>query len=103
MGMELEFEYSGVAAEMTGGKMGPDGDGRLIFSEADVPALQDRVRHYMKEYKDAGLFGSGSIALYSGSNALTQLAESSLPQDRALYNELCEFVIGNREVQHLDY
>ena len=103
MGMELEFEYSGVAAEMTGGKMGPDGDGRLIFSEADVPALQDRVRHYMKEYKDAGLFGSGSIALYSGSNALTQLAESSLPQDRALYNELCEFVIGNRAVQHLDY
>ena len=96
MGMELEFEYSGVAAQMTEGKMGPDGDGRLVFSAADVPALQDRVRQYMKEYKDAGLYGSGSIALYSGSNALTQLAESSLPEDRKLYDEICGFILGNR-------
>ena len=99
MGMELEFEYSGVAAEMTGGKMGPDGEGRLIFKESDVPALQDRIRHYMQEYKDAGLYGTGSIALYSGSNALTQLAESPLPEDRKLYNEICEFIIGNRKTK----
>ena len=95
-GMELEFEYSAVAAEMTGGKMGPDGDGRLVFSGKDVPALQDRVRRYMKEFRDAGFYGKKSIALYSGSNALTQLAGSSLPEDRALYDELCRFVLGNR-------
>ena len=96
MGMELEFEYSGIAAQMTGGRKGPDGAGKLVFDAADVPALQDRVRHYMKEYKDAGLYGTGSVALYSGSNALTQLAGSALPQDQALYNDICRFVLGNR-------
>ena len=94
--MELEFEYSSVAAEMKPGIMGPDGDGRLTFNSDDVPALQDRVRHYMQEFKDAGFYGARSIALYSGSNALTQLAQSTLPQDRALYDELCRFVLGNR-------
>ena len=95
-GMELEMEYSGVAAQMKDGRKGPDGDGRLIFGEEDVPALQERLRHYMKEYKDAGFYGQKSIALYSGSNAFTQLAESSLPQDRVLYDDICRFVLGNR-------
>ena len=95
-GMELEMEYSCVAAQMTGGKMGPDGEGNLVFDASDVPALQERVRHYMQQFKDAGFYGSKSIALYSGSNAFTQLAESSLPQDRALYNDICRFVLGNR-------
>ena len=96
MGMELEFEYSGVAGQMGPDVMGPDSYGKLTFTAADVPALQERVRHYMKEYKDAGLYGIGSIALYSGSNALTQLATSPDAADRALYDELCEFIIGNR-------
>ena len=95
-GIEVEMEYSGVAAQMTDGRKGPDGAGRLVFSEEDVPALQERVRHYMKEYKAAGFYGSKSIALYSGSNAFTQLAESTLPQDRALYDDICRFVLGNR-------
>ena len=96
MGMELELEYSCVAAQMTDGRKGPDGDGKLIFDATDVPALQDRVRHYMKEYKDAGLYGKGAVALYSGSNAFMQLATSTLSQDRALYNDICRFVLGNR-------
>ena len=96
MGMELELEYSCVAAQMADGRKGPDGDGKLIFDATDVPALQDRVRHYMKEYKDAGLYGNGAVALYSGSNAITQLATSTLPQDHALYNDICRFVLGNR-------
>lgn len=96
MGMELEFEYSCVTDQMKEGVLGPDSFGKLTFTAADVPALQDRLRHYMKEYKDAGLYGNGSIALYSGSNALTQLATSSLPQDKALYNDLCRFILGNR-------
>ena len=96
-GMELEFEYSCVASEMKPGVKGPDSEGRLTFSAADVPALQDRVRHYMKEYKDAGFYGVKSIALYSGSNALTQLATSPDATDHALYDEICEFIIGNRK------
>ena len=61
-----------------------------------MPALQDRVRHYMEEYRQAGFMGTKSIALYSGSNAFTQLASSPLPQDRALYDDICRFVLENR-------
>ena len=95
-GMELEFEFSGVAAQMADGRMGPDGAGNPVFTRSDVPALQDRVRHYMQEYKEAGFYGRKSVALYSGSNAFSQLAESRLPQDRALYDDICRFVLGNR-------
>ena len=95
-GMELEMEYSAVAGQMTGGQLGPDGEGRLVFSGEDVPSLQNRVRRYMQEYKEAGFFGQKSIALYSGSNAFTQLAVSPFPEDRALYDEICRFVLGNR-------
>ena len=96
LGMELEFEYSAVADQMKPGVMGPDGEGRLIFDAADVPALQRRVREYMRRYREAGLMGKGSIALYSGSNALTQLAVSPLAQDKALYDDICRFVLENR-------
>ena len=96
MGMELEFEYSAVAAQMKDGLKGPDAFGRLTFTSEDVPALQDRVREYMRQYRGAGLLGTGSVALYSGSNALTQLASSPLPEDRALYDDLCRFVLENR-------
>ena len=96
-GMELEFEYSCVTSQMTGGAMGPDGAGNLVYTADDVPALKDRVRQYMKEFKDAGFYGVKSIALYSGTNAFTQLATSADAADRALYDELCEFIIGNRK------
>jgi len=95
-GMEVEMEYSAVAAEMTSGIWGPDGQGKMVFSGKDVPALQERVRHYIEEYKEAGFFGNKSIALYSGSNAFTQLASSTIPEDRTLYDEICRFVLGNR-------
>ncbi len=97
MGMELEFEYSAVAAEMGPGVTGPDGFGRPIFTAKDVPALQGRVRTYMDKFKRAGLYGKAPIALYSGTDALTQLASSDDPSDRALYLDLCRFVTGNRE------
>ena len=98
-GMELELEYSGVLNQMPEGRMGPDGEGRMVFSRADVPALQGRVRHYMQEYKDAGFYGHRSIALYSGSNAFTQLATSPEAVDQALYDDICAFIIRNREMQ----
>ena len=98
-GMELELEYTAVADQMTGNRIGPDGEGRPAFTAKDVPALQARVRRYMQEYKEAGFLGQKSVALYSGSNAFTQLATSAFPEDRALYDEVCEFIIGNRKMQ----
>lgn len=101
-GMELEFEYSAVLNQMPEGQMGPDGEGNPVFSRADVPALQDRVRHYMQQFKDAGFYGNKSIALYSGSNALTQLATSPCPEDQALYQDICAFILGNRDTENAD-
>ena len=95
MGMELEFEYSLVSDVMKEVKQGPDGAGKMIFGEEDVPALKEQFRDYMRKFKEAGLYGKASIALYSGSNALTQLATSTSPEDKELYLELCNFVVNN--------
>lgn len=93
LGMEIEFEYSCVADIMKVEKKGPDGAGRLIFDESDVPALKDRLREYFTRMKASGLYGVAPIVIYSGSDALTQLATSSDPADHALYLELCHFIV----------
>ena len=96
MGMELEFEYSRVAEVMAiPGIMGPDGQGRYVFTADDVASLRGRFREYMDGYKEAGLYGKAPVALYSGSNALYQLGTSSDPSDRALYLDLCRFITGS--------
>lgn len=95
MGMELEFEYSLVTDVMKEVKQGPDGAGKMIFGEEDVPALKEQFRDYIRRFKEAGLYGKAPIALYSGSNALTQLATSTSPEDKELYLELCNFVVNN--------
>lgn len=92
MGMELEFEYSAVASVMKEVGEGPDGAGKMVFTEADVPALQEQFRDYLRFFKEAGLYGVAPLALYSGSDALTQLATSPDPADVALYREICTFI-----------
>lgn len=96
MGIELEFEYSMVQEVMQiPGIMGPDGQGRYVFTLDDVPTLRERFRDYMTAFKDAGLYGQRRIALYSGSNALKQLATSKENDDIAMYRELCRFISEN--------
>ena len=92
MGMELEVEYSAVASVMAEVGQGPDGAGRMVFSEADVPALKEQLRTYLRRFTEAGFYGTAPLALYSGSNALTQLATSPDPEDVALYREICTFI-----------
>ena len=96
MGMELEFEYSMVEEVMkTPGIMGPDGAGNYVFTLKDVPTLRARFQDYMTGYRTFGLYGKYPIALYSGSNALWQLANSKENDDIAMYRELCRFIIEN--------
>ena len=96
MGIELEFEYSMVEEVMkTPGIMGPDGAGNYVYTISDVPALRSRFRGYMTAFKDGGLYGKRRIALYSGSNALYQLATSKENDDIAMYLELCRFITDN--------
>ena len=96
MGMELEFEYSLIAAVMADGRSGPDGSGNPTFHAQDVPLLRERVRAYMQAYEDTGLYGVLPLAVYSGTDALHQLATSTDPGDREMYHDLCQFLIGSR-------
>lgn len=95
MGMELEFEYTMVSDVMKVEKTGPDGDGAPAFTLADVPGLREMFRDYLRKFKEAGLYGTRPFALYSGTDALHQLAVSEDPDDRAMYLELCRFVLEN--------
>lgn len=96
MGMELEFEYSMVEQVMkTPGIMGPDAAGNYVFTLQDVPSLRARFREYMDGYRAAGLYGQYPLALYSGSNALYQLANSAENDDIAMYRQLCRYIIQN--------
>ena len=93
MGLELEFEYSMVGSLMqTPGIMGPDGSGQYVFTSKDVPSLRARFREYMDGFKESGMYGKYSIALYSGSNAMYQLAASEDQEDKKVYLELCHFI-----------
>ena len=102
MGIELEFEFSLVASVMADGRSGPDGSGNPTFYLKDVPMLRDRVREYMKAYKESGLYGVQPIAVYSGTDAMHQLASSTDPGDKQMYEEICRFIIGSRETQNTD-
>jgi len=95
MGMELEFEYSLVASVMADGRSGPDGAGNPTFYAKDVPMLRNRVREYMQSYKETGLYGILPIAVYSGTDAMHQLATSTDSGDREMYHDLCQFIIGS--------
>ena len=92
MGMELEFEYSLISSVMAEVGQGPDAAGKMVFTAEDVPALKEQFREYLRRFRQAGLYGVAPLALYSGSNALTQLATSPCPEDVALYQELCTFI-----------
>lgn len=106
MGIELEFEFSLVASVMADGRSGPDGSGSPTFYLKDVPMLRDRVREYMQSYKDSGLYGVQPIAVYSGTDAMHQLASSPDAGDRQMYEEICRFIIESplkgRKTQTLD-
>lgn len=93
MGIELEFEFSLVASVMADGRSGPDGSGKPTFYLKDVPMLRDRVRQYMQAYKDSGLYGVLPIAVYSGTDAMHQLASSKDEGDRQMYEEICRFIV----------
>lgn len=96
MGMETEFEYSLVTAVMKQpGMRGPDGSGRMIYTLDDVPGLKKQFREYMKRFQDGGFYGKASLAVYTGTDALHQLASSPEPDDHDLYLEFCRFITGS--------
>ena len=78
MGLELEFEYSMVEA---------------VNGASSAAKYRARFEEYLDWAKSSGIYGHRSIALYSGTDALHQLATSPLPGDRAMYHQLGRFII----------
>ena len=78
MGLELEFEYSMV---------------QNVQGELSAQLYRERFEQYLEWAKSSGLYGKRSIALYSGTDAMAQLAGSPLPGDRTLYHKLGHFII----------
>ena len=78
MGLELEFEYSMVEA---------------VGGAASAAKYRARFDEYLRWARESGVYGSKPMALYSGTDAMHQLANSTRPDDRAAYHKLCHFLI----------
>ena len=78
MGLELEFEYSMVEA---------------VGGPQSAAMYRSRFQEYLDWARSSGVYGNRSIALYSGTDAMHQLATSTLPDDVAMYHKLCHFII----------
>lgn len=80
MGLELEFEYSMVAG---------------VNGKSSAEKYRTRFREYLQWARSSGVYGTRSLALYSGTDAMHQLATSKDNGDIAMYRELCEFILGS--------
>lgn len=78
MGLELEFEYSMVEA---------------VNGAASAAKYRARFDEYLRWARESGVYGSRPIALYSGTDAMHQLANSTLAGDRETYHKLCRFIL----------
>ncbi len=77
MGLELEFEYSMVEA---------------VNGAVSAAKYRGRFEEYLSRAKSSGIYGRSPMALYSGTDALNQLAVSPLPGDREMYHKLGRFI-----------
>ena len=78
MGLELEFEYSMVAG---------------VNGKSSAEKYRTRFREYLQWARSSGVYGTRPMALYSGTDAMHQLASSKDNGDIAMYHELCRFII----------
>ena len=78
MGLELEFEYSMVES---------------VNGSASAQTYRQRFQQYLGWARSSGVYGTRPIALYSGTDAMHQLAVSPLPGDQAMYHRLGRFII----------
>ena len=92
MGMEIEFEgthgenlatCSSILEYKKDGTKNPEGYNN-----------RERLRRYFENAKEYGIYGKKPIVLYSGSDAMHELASSENEKDKIIYHELCQFIIG---------
>lgn len=93
LGMELEFEgthgeglnpCSSILEKLSNGK------------KNEMAATNKQLfRDYLDFFKREGFYGKVPLAIYSGTNAMYELANSTEPEDVALYHEYCRFIIDS--------
>ena len=81
MGMEFEFEGS------------HGGSTSILGTSSSAQTKKSRFREYMSNAKSYGIYGKKPIVLYTGTNALYELATSNVASDKELYHELGKFII----------
>ena len=81
--MEIEFE-------------GSHGYGTSILGNSDA-AKRNKARftEYMDNARKYGIYGKKPIVLYTGTNALYELAVSEETSDIDLYHEFGEFIVNS--------
>ena len=93
LGMELEFEgthgeglnpCSSILEKRSNGK-----DNEMAATNKQL------FRDYLEFFKREGFYGKVPIAVYTGTNAMYELATSTEPEDVALYHEYCRFIIDS--------
>ena len=91
LGMELEFEGShgeplgsSVLSRLSNGAPNPHAD-----------ANKARFEEYLDYAVVSGIYGTRPLVLYSGTDALYELAVSEDEKDRSLYHRLGQFIAGN--------
>jgi len=93
MGMELEFEGT------HGEKVRPCSSilENLVNGEKNERAELNRgmLRDYFRYFKEAGFYGRVPIAIYTGTDAMHELASSTEPEDVEMYDEFCRFIIDS--------
>lgn len=92
MGMELEFEG-------THGEDLTNGGSSILYYRTDGSVNnagernKNNLRSYFQAAKDYDIYGKKPIVLYSGSDAMNELANSKAEEDIEIYRELCEFIL----------
>lgn len=93
MGMEIEFEgthgenlatCSSILDYKKDGTKNPEGYNN-----------RERLRSYFENAKTYGIYGNKPIVLYSGTDAMHELATSDAEKDQIIYHELCQFIINS--------
>lgn len=91
LGMELEFEgthgeplTSSILSKLSNGEDNP-------YAERNKARFQE----YLDNAKARGLYGEVPFVLYTGTNALYELAVSEDEKDQEMYHKLCRFIIEN--------
>lgn len=91
LGMELEFEgthgeplTSSILSKLSNGKDNP-------YAERN----KKRFIEYLDNAKARGLYGEVPFVLYTGTNALYEIAVSEDEADKEIYHQLGEFIINS--------